>query len=250
MGRVVLRAPVSWAVGVIALLACVAVAFTVSLSAPDVSPSDPGGGSWAVEPGAPLPDDRWCADQVTRSPWEPRPENRAANNAVPDGPVPSLSWSNAASDSLKNRVTGDFTGTTDEIIQWASCKWGFDPDVTRAQAVRETGWIQSAVGDGGVSYGIMQIRSNVWTGTHPWSEWSTAYNLDWSLGLRRACYEGYLYSGLGRGDLWGCLGVHFSGEWRAGGADEYAQNVREALTGRFWEQWPSAAGGSPPASDR
>jgi hypothetical protein len=30
---------------------------------------------------------------------------------------------------------GDDEGTTDEIIQWAACKWGIDTDVVRAQAV-------------------------------------------------------------------------------------------------------------------
>ena len=40
------------------------------------------------------------------------------------------------------RVTGNFTGTTDEIIQWAACKWGIDEDIVRAQAAKESYWIQ------------------------------------------------------------------------------------------------------------
>ena len=35
----------------------------------------------------------------------------------------------------KPRITGNFTGTTDEIIQWAACKWGWSDNVVRAQAV-------------------------------------------------------------------------------------------------------------------
>ena len=41
------------------------------------------------------------------------------------------------------RVTGNFTGTTDQIIQWAACKWGIDEDIVRAQAAKESGWHQT-----------------------------------------------------------------------------------------------------------
>ena len=44
-------------------------------------------------------------------------------------------------------MTGNFTGTTDEIIQWTACKWGIDEDVVRAQAAKETYWFQKNVGD-------------------------------------------------------------------------------------------------------
>jgi hypothetical protein len=43
---------------------------------------------------------------------------------------------------LLQRVTGHFTGTTDEIIQWAACKWGISDNVLRAVAVRESSWYQ------------------------------------------------------------------------------------------------------------
>ena len=33
-------------------------------------------------------------------------------------------------------VTGIFTGTTDDIIQWASCKWGIDEDIIRAPTAK------------------------------------------------------------------------------------------------------------------
>ncbi len=45
------------------------------------------------------------------------------------------------------RVTGNQTGTTDELIQWTACKWGMDEDLLRAQAVQESYWFQNAIGD-------------------------------------------------------------------------------------------------------
>ena len=39
--------------------------------------------------------------------------------------------------AYRRHVTGNYAGTTDEIIQWAALKWGFAPDVLRAVAVIE-----------------------------------------------------------------------------------------------------------------
>jgi membrane-bound lytic murein transglycosylase MltF len=58
----------------------------------------------------------------------------------------------------KRRVTGRFRGTTDEILQWVAHKHGIAEDVVRAVAVQESWWRMSAVGDGGDSFGIMQMR--------------------------------------------------------------------------------------------
>lgn len=233
--RVVLVIAVSASV-----LAC---AGSLAVDSPEYRPD----GMYAtLTPGAALPSDRACAVAVERDAWEPRPENQQANRRTPGGPVSSRSWGEPRADALRDRVTGNFTGTTDEIIQWASCKWGFSTEITRAQADQESRWVQSARGDGGVSFGLMQIKSTYWTGTAPWSIDSTAYNLDWSLGLRRACFEGYMFEGRGRGDLWGCVGAHFSGLWRDPGALDYIEKVRGRLAERAWLTWPSRAGGSPP----
>jgi hypothetical protein len=40
------------------------------------------------------------------------------------------------------RVDGQFTGTTDEIIQWAAAKWGLPDNLIRAEAVVESYWYQ------------------------------------------------------------------------------------------------------------
>jgi hypothetical protein len=43
---------------------------------------------------------------------------------------------------LLPRVSGAFTGRTDEIFQWGACKWGLPDDLLRAIAVRESTWYQ------------------------------------------------------------------------------------------------------------
>jgi hypothetical protein len=43
---------------------------------------------------------------------------------------------------LLPRVTGHHTGTTDENIQWAACKWGLADNLLRAIAFRESSWFQ------------------------------------------------------------------------------------------------------------
>jgi hypothetical protein len=43
---------------------------------------------------------------------------------------------------LLPRVDGQFAGTTDEIFQWAACKWGLSDNMIRAVAVRESTWYE------------------------------------------------------------------------------------------------------------
>ena len=101
-------------------------------------------------PGTAFPSDAECAAQVRRSSWEPRPENYVANHTV--APQPNTlakfsSWTTAWNSTYKTRITGNFTGTTDEIIQWVACKWGWSDEVLRAQSVQESSWRESAEGD-------------------------------------------------------------------------------------------------------
>jgi hypothetical protein len=195
-----------------------------------------------LPPGSPLPSDAQCTallDQHRNPAFEPRPENAGANqtNVLRDGyrfPPQEL-------EGLGARVTGDFTGTTDEIIQWAACRWGFDADTVRAQAMQESHWLQSHLGDcrpgqltqpetgGCASVGIMQVKGAdlppTNAHTYPYALISTAFNLDYALAMRRACFEGRLtwlnspnvqiengrpYAG---GDEWGCIGFWYSGRW-------------------------------------
>jgi hypothetical protein len=109
-----------------------------------------------VAPGnvAALPSGGTCANAVNRSTWEPRPDNDKPNHtlvnaaAVHDSfaqrPRSGLGTYDPRWDSwLLPRVDGQFTGTTDEIIQWAACKWGLPDNYLRAEAYTESTWFQS-----------------------------------------------------------------------------------------------------------
>ncbi len=80
-----------------------------------------------------------------------------------------------------SRVTGNFKGTTDEIIQWGACKWGIDEDIVRAMAIGESNWRMSQLGDyvsdpakcaSGyttpcpTSFGILQVKHTAHPGTY------------------------------------------------------------------------------------
>lgn len=229
---------------------------TTTSAAPTTSPSGdipPGGMFPLIGPDQPLPSGADCAARVQRNPWEPRPENTTANQTKPTGPAPygMTTWFTAKADSsaYRGRVDGNFTGTTDEIIQWASCKWGFPTDLDRAQAVSETTWAQAFVGDNGESFGLYQMKRTVWGG-YPNSQNSTAFNVDWALGLRRACYDGAEWYPELRGNLDACIGVHYSGDpdestWRW-----YTDEVRGYEQSKPWLSWSSCCGGQPPTATR
>jgi hypothetical protein len=222
-----------------------------------------------LPPGSPLPSDETCAAAVTEA-----PENRAVNaefNATPGSQslasnfFPYGSVDPRANTELATRVTGNFTGTTDEILQWAACKWGINPDIVRAQAAVESWWHQTSKGDWssnkkncapghefGVdgrdglcaeSWGMLQNRypneKSSWPGIHQ----STAFNLDTSYMIWRACYEGYEIwlnhvdrgSEYSAGDAWGCVGRWLAGRWHTRAAESYITHVKDYVDRRIWE---------------
>ena len=55
------------------------------------------------------------------------PGNNVANHTVPHLPITmgtNFDYTSKWKADYFPRITGNFTGTTDEIIQWAACKWG------------------------------------------------------------------------------------------------------------------------------
>jgi autotransporter family porin len=214
-----------------------------------------GGSFQTLPPGASLPTEQQCAALVRRNAWEPRPANTTANHTV------ALAQGHATGTFLptyaagyEERITGNFTGTTDEILQWGACKWGFDEDTVRAQAVKESNWDQGALGDcryttqpeakGCGSVGILQVKgANIpptHPGTWPYAFTSTAFNVDYVLAVRRACFDGklnWLGNGYAAGDVWGCIGEWYSGQWNDSDAQAYIAEVKANYTNKPWIAW-------------
>jgi autotransporter family porin len=218
-------------------------------------------------PGAAFPSDADCAARVHMSTWEPRPENDVANHTM--GPVTNTlgnfsQWSATWNAVDRPRIDGQFAGTTDEIIQWAACKWGLSDEALRAQAVVESSWRQSEVSDfeprsNGhcvfddttdrscpTSFSIIQVKwyyhpqyfaSNSPQSSYPWIKNSTAFALDQAAAEMRGCYDGQsTYLGKTTGDIWGCIQDWYSGAWTPGGG-AYANQVKAYVTSKPWLTW-------------
>ncbi len=251
-----------------------------AVASPDASPNKNATGTpnnpavnngATLPPGSALPGESTCASQINMNSFEPRPDNNAANHQVPTAaqianlhPWNPLIGMDSNSDTLRRRITGNFTGTTDEILQWAACKWGIDVNIIRAEAVTESQWHQSQLGDYTTnkslcppgmwngsscyqSYGILQIKYTYFQSEWPMSRNDTAFNADFVYGWLRNCYEGwvdYLYqatpvSGYPRyhaGDIWGCLGFWFSGTWYDQGAINYINVTKGYYAQKPWLQ--------------
>jgi hypothetical protein len=289
-----------------ALAVTLAMAFlllTPTSAQADSSPPPPGGyftlqpvGSWSS-----LPDDASCAAQVHQSTWEPRPENYKQNTRVLDPakvhhslairPRDTDGSYNPLWDSwLMPRVDGQYVGTTDEIIQWAACKWGLPDEVLRGIAVRESTWYAylhykdgepypnrgsgdimpsdtpdsevycNGIAKWGVDYqtfygkgicpktfgltGIMSWEAPSWgqmkgnqNGTFPFNRNSTAFDVDYIGSYLRGCYEGWVkWLNPSGGDLWGCVGSWYSGDWHSAAADGYISRVQNEIANQTWTQ--------------
>jgi autotransporter family porin len=219
---------------------------------------------------ASLPGDADAAELVHRSSWEVRPGNIRYNNTVATGlRLAPTDPAARAYDPLWNthvlaRITGNFTGTTDEIFQWAAAKWGIPDDVVRAIALLESRWNQANFGDYvdeaadclpgfsppcPVTFGIVGAKSTSWPGLFPWNRDSTAAAVDVLGGWLRGCYEGWVWwlrdhgnTSRGRyaaGDIWGCVGAWFSGDWHDGAVgvssgENYIDRAKKRFYHRPW----------------
>jgi len=198
-----------------------------------------------LAPGSALPSGETCATLVRATP-EHRSANAGYNSAAASGSPPPIDGATSAfNTAYAGRIDGNFSGTTDEILQWASCKWGFDENITRARAWTESWWFQSFYGDNGQSCGILQVKGWVHEQTWPRACDSTAFNADYSLAWLRACYEGAFpwlgqygttqYGPYQAGDLWGCIGAWYSGTWNTNGSRDYQGWVQANLANRPWD---------------
>ncbi len=220
-----------------------------------------------LPPGSPLPSDAECAAAVKDRPENKR-SNVTANNTPGNQHVSSELFSGddpRAYPNIGMRVNGNFTGSTEEILQWAACKWGIDEDIVRAQAAKESWWRQSAKGDWTTdanrcapghglgkdglagqcpeSFGILQNRYPYEQSAWPGINSSTAFNADTTYAIWRACYEGYegwlntveRGSTYGPNDAWGCIGRWYAGRWHTQDAETYISVVKDYLKQRIWE---------------
>ena len=163
---------------------------------------------------------------------ENRPSNTTANHTVPAFVVTVIDG--ADNQRFAPRITGTFTGTTDEILQWGACKWGIDEDLNRTIAVLESTWYQSTLGDGGHSVGIQQVNQ-LYHHCLPACQTGTAYNVDWARAWWRSCYEGEMgWLGNTRGDALGCAEAWYSGEWRTPVGAGYLNDLVTTMASKPW----------------
>lgn len=261
-----------WLAG-IAVLMIAAVSAVVVLEL--LSRSQPHGavprfGFPTLQPSAKLPSGTQCARQVrTSASPEIRPSNATYNDTVGHHVVPGLFPQGDAPQAqlLAPLIDGDFTGTTQQILEWAACKWGIDQNIVFAQAAAESSWQQGHLGDWGSddpscppnhglgadgapsecpeSIGILQTKYRLWKAAWPGIANSTAMNADVTYAVWRSCFNGYeiwLQNSAPKthpyraGDLWGCIGRWYAGGWYTPAAEQYIQRVKNLLRQRVWEE--------------
>lgn len=199
----------------------------------------------------PLSDAR-AAALVHRSPWEPRSDNGATLRRMPTRAQLRVFWAQSTMPYARY-VTGHFTGTTDEILQWAAYKWGFSPNLLRAVASVESWWRMSTNGDGGSSFGLFQVRRpyHCQGVVCDWFREDAAFNADYYGAILRSYYDGAetwlnTVSGNGAtyraGDLWDSVGAWDSGRWHDPAALQYIAHVKANLAERIWRTPMFAAG--------
>jgi len=225
----------------------------------------------------PLSDQAAAAD-VTPEP-ENRPGNSAANSYMPSagqlqafyGATVPGGNTTVQTNPYNAYVTGHYTGTTDDIIQWAAWKWGIPADWLRAQYVQESNWNMSQLGDLATvsptwyseypavakiagtdevyqSMGISQVKwipdGSVGAGTEPLRWESTAFNADYQAATLRFYFDNPdgLRSAWGDstyapGNAWDSLGGWFSPyPWLNSGQLAYISEVQGHLAARTWAQ--------------
>jgi len=158
-------------------------------------------------------------------------------------------------------VTGGFSGTTDEILQFVAHKWGIPEDVVRAVAVNESSWRMSQLGDRATavdpaaypaysriigtsdvyqSLGIMQVK---WTpeglhqGTEPLRWQSTAFNADYWASVVRYYYDGlcdWCGAGYSSGQAWASVGAWYNPTPWIDASVSYVASVKSHIATAPW----------------
>ncbi len=166
---------------------------------------------------------------------EIRPGNAGYNQTPGRLTDPNKFYGNANFRPYYDKINGACTGTTEQILEWAARKWGFDQlgyaDMAKAIGVVESWWRQPTVGIHG-EVGILQVNP-VWPDWEP-AQWSTAYAADYAMAVIRSHYDGNSWlGGQTKGDLRGAVAA-----WECGcaynGGGEYANRVFGYLNTKPW----------------
>lgn len=211
--------------------------------------------------------DAEAAAHVERRPWEPRPQNEPYAHPPTQAQLAHYRAEAGTRDVCglsDTYVDGNFSGTTDETMQWAAWKWGLDEKVVRAQMQSETNWDQvdgiEHPGDGGRSFGIAQVKVTVHDGfdtradtgagppyTGGSASSSMSLNIDYYGSVVRAAMNGcepwlawfdtpqHPYPPTSTSDaLWGAVGRWYCGCWWSALSDGYRASVQRHLADRDW----------------
>ena len=210
---------------------------------------------------------------------EQRPQNVTANARIPTsaelahfytGELDVYGRTAIERNPHNQYVTGNFSGTTDEIIQWVAAKWGMPPDVVRAQFVVESYWDQNVKGDLTTvadvsaypahsiasptqvyqSLSIAQVRwdhpdvNTSGIGTEPLRWQSTAFAADFYAATVRFYFDDPQFERTSWGDPsyrpcqpWLSVGGWFSPyPWNNPGQQSYVARVKTELANKVWRQ--------------
>lgn len=233
--------------------------------------------TWAPVGRPPLTDAQAAACVQHRP--ESRPGNAGYNDFVPS-PAEEQAWQGARAGNEHNPEVVHVDGldglpnpSTDDLIQWASYKWGIPTDWVRAAAVVESYWRQTSTGDlmsvsatayqsypmlarasgpscssGCRVWRSLGLMSVAWTspptevdvGTEPLRWESTAFNLDYYASVVRWYYDGHCSwcgSGYGPGEQWPSIGGWYDPfPWQNSGAVVYVSKVQSDLRDYTWAQ--------------
>jgi hypothetical protein len=153
---------------------------------------------------------------------------------------------------LLARVDGHFTGTTDEIIQWAACKWGLSDNLLRAIADQESTWYESQVTSTGrcvVEYGCGDMVTAPTKETRLFCQTISGYGHDYQADYGRGrCPKTFGLMGVMSWEApsWGRMPGNQNGTFpfnrdsTAFAADYVGAHLRGCLEG--WEWWLDTTG--------
>ena len=236
----------------------------------EVGPADtgppPAAGYYTTKPAgawSSLPGGHWCARNLHSSDWEPRPANAETNQYVPDPTrvqralLRRQKGTSSHQDRrwvtwLLPRVDGQYTGTTDEIIQWAACKWGVSDNLLRAIAEQESTWYQRLLYRNGrcvVQLGCGDLVKRPSAATRKYCDVLARHGRDYQADFRRGvCPETFGLMGVKswQAPSWGRMRGNQNGTFpfnrdsTAFNVDYRAADLRGCLEG--WQRWLDGTG--------